>query len=161
VGTTHELTINLEPELYKLEDTIYGNAADPYLSECDIVDHWLWNARRRQQAQYPPPKPWSNGDFWDSGYSENAQGRVEDKELPNLTMVRQRATWGEGHVESQFRHGLQKAGMDPIVTANDPFWNLRAVDTALHAHSGYVSYPLICAIHELVMDDVASKPSDQ
>jgi hypothetical protein len=157
VGTTHELTVNQKPE----EDTVYGNAADPYLSECAIVDHWLWNARKRQQVS-ARPGPWSEGDFWDTGYSQpDAQGRIVsgDESQPNLTPVRPRPTSAEGHVESQFRHGLQKAGMDPIATANDPFWNTRAVDTALHAHSGYVSYPLICAIHQLVMDDIASKPN--
>ena len=44
----------------------------------------------------------------------------------------------------------------PIVQADDPFWNVRAFDTALKKHDGYVSYPLICAINQLVMDDVAS-----
>jgi len=158
VGTTHELTINQKPE----EDTVYGNAADPYLSECAIVDHWLWQARERQRVRFAPGEPWSNGDFWDTGYSgHDSHGRIfsPDEDQPNLTAVRKRPTAAEGYVESQFRHGLQKAGMDPIVAANDPFWNIRAVDTALHAHSGYVSYPLICAIHQLVMDDVASKPS--
>jgi hypothetical protein len=173
VGTTHELSINLpkrhaETDRIKprdaIEDTVYGNAADPYLSECDIVDHWLWKARARQQVRFPLGKPWSKGDFWDSGYSTtDLQDYIVsgDQCQPNLTPVRQRAIWAAGHVESQFRHGLQKAGMDPIISANDPFWNIRAVDNGLHAHSGYVSYPLICAIHQLVMDDVASKPSDQ
>jgi hypothetical protein len=140
-GTTHEFIINQNPG----HGTGYQDAADPYHSECAIADHWLWNARLREAD--------GNGNSWDSGYSS---GTSAPGDPPNLTPVRPRATVREGHVESQFRHGYLHSGMQPITRANDPFWNVRAFDTAMKRHDGYVSYPLMCAIHQLVLDDIAA-----
>jgi hypothetical protein len=143
-GTTHELIMN-----QSLHDILYHNAIDPELSACAIVDHWLWQARHRQGIQFSAK--------WDSGYSRHG---VDDpaRSDRNLTPVRQKSETDartDYRIESQFRHGLYASGMAPIVAANDPLWNVRAFDTALWQHGGYVSYPLICTIHQLVMDQVA------
>jgi hypothetical protein len=149
-GTTHELIVNAIQQ-----QGTYSNAANADLSECAVVDNWLWEARARRLKE---KNNFGNG--WDSGYSHIRNGRVIAlAPNANLTPVRPRPTEKEGHVESQFRHGFNSSGMGPIVAANDPLWNIRAYDTALWEHSGYISYPFICAIDQLVMDDVASKPS--
>ncbi len=164
-GTTHEFLINQDPG----HDTQYLNSLSPFHSECNIVDHWLWRAKKRE-----PPY----GTFWDSGLSrgtdaparrrraveprlENLGTKYSMEILPNLTPARARKSTKQNHVESQFRHGYHFGGMGTIVRANDPFWNVRAFDTALRAHDGYVSYPLICAIHQLVLDDIASEPEPE
>ena len=61
----------------------------------------------------------------------------------------------EGRLESRFRHGLAHSGMAPIVRGNDPFWNVRVFETGMRDHDGYTSYPLMCAIQQLVMDRIA------
>jgi hypothetical protein len=53
----------------------------------------------------------------------------------------------------KFSHGFAWAGMPPITRANDPFWNVRAFDTALARHDGYLLSSFICSINQLVMDD--------
>ncbi len=58
-------------------------------------------------------------------------------------------------MESRFRHGLAHSGMAPIVRGNDPFWNVRVFETGMRDHDGYTSYPLMCAIQQLVMDRIA------
>jgi len=148
-GTTHELIVNSITH-----DATYHDAADPNLSECAVVDNWLWLARTRRLEEMH-----HFGMGWDSGYSHIRNGRVITTEVDNsLTPVRPRPTEKDGHIESQFRHGLGFSGMSPIVAANDPLWNIRAYDTALWEHGGYISYPFICAIDQVVMDSVAAKP---
>jgi hypothetical protein len=142
-GTTHELIVNQPPGPGQTE-THYSNAAVPELSECAIVDHWLWQARRAV----------SNDSSWDSGYSYG--GIDKPGTPPNLTPIRPRLSTEVGHLESQFVHGYNDGGMLPIVRGNDPFWNVRAFDTALKEHDGFVFYPFICAINQLVMDQVAA-----
>ena len=58
-------------------------------------------------------------------------------------------------MESRFRHGLAHSGMAPIVRGNDPFWNVRVFETGMQDHDGYTSYPLMCAVQQLVMDRIA------
>jgi len=145
-GTTSELVVNNTIG----HPTLYNNAGSAYLSECAIVDGWLWRARRN-----PSLAPFEG---WDSGYSHIRSGKVvPDKDTPNVTPIRPRPT-DNGHLEIQFRQYLLKSGTESIITSNDPMWNIRAYDTTLAFHDGYVSYPLICALNQLVMDDVASEP---
>jgi hypothetical protein len=148
-GTTGEVIVN--NEIGHL--TSYSNAGSAYLSECAIVDHWLWKARHN-----PTLTPFEG---WDSGYSNTpSEGAgvgpvTPDPDTPNLTPIRPRPTTN-GHLEIQFRQYLLKSGTESIVTSNDPMWNLRAYETTLAFHDGYVSYPLICALNQLVLDDIAS-----
>jgi hypothetical protein len=147
-GTTSELIVNNRIG----HPTLYTNAGSAYLSECAIVDHWVWKARHN-----PSLTPFEG---WDSGFSHiRAGGLVQpDRSTPNVTPIRPRPTAADGHLEIQFRQYLLKSGTESIITSNDPMWNIRAYDTTLAFHGGYVSYPLICALNQLVMDDVASEP---
>lgn len=146
-GTTTELIVNNSIG----HPTLYTNAGSAYLSECAIVDNWLWQARHNTTL-----KPYEG---WDSGFSHVRAGMiVADRNTPNLTPVRPRARAADGHLEIQFRQSLLKSGTQSIITNNDPMWNIRAYDTAVAFHNGYVTYPLICALNQLVMDDVASQP---
>ena len=135
--------------------TLYTNAGSAYLSECAVVDHWLWKARHNLTL-----RPFEG---WDSGYSHTPPPGtgvgpvIPDRDTPNVTPIRPRPTTN-GHLEVQFRQYLLKSGTASIVTSNDPMWNLRAYDTTLAFHGGYVSYPLICALNQLVLDDIAAEP---
>jgi hypothetical protein len=109
-----------------------------------VVDHWLWHARKRV----------NNSMGWDSGYTSG-----EQDDPPNVTALRDRPTIDKGRLESRFRHGLAYSGMAPIVRGNDPFWNVRVFETGMRDHDGYTSYPLMCAIQQLVMDRIAEDPT--
>lgn len=130
-GTTHEFIVN--ESLGK--DTRYSDAADPALSLCAVVDGWLFKARKQQQE-----KQWIH---WDSGY-------IKGQEF----VFAQRNEMGKT-VRMQFRYSLTR-GDSPITGPNDPFWNIRAHDTAIEGHNGVANFPLICAMHQLVMDDVTA-----
>jgi hypothetical protein len=144
-GTTHELIVNLgaggDDKFLK---ATYYSASIPSHSECAVVDGWLLAARRNASP---------NGMYWDSGFTNR---RTAAGESGNLTPVRRRSAEEWGRVESQFRHGFGHSGMAPIVRANDPFWNVRVFETAMQEHSGYDSYPLICATMQLIIDDIVS-----
>ena len=147
-GTTSELIVNNHIG----HPTLYTNAGSAYLSECAMVDHWLWQARHN-----PKLRPYEG---WDSGFSHTGGGLITpDADTPNLTPIRPRARTKDGHLEIQFRQYLLKSGTQSIITSDDPMWNIRAWDTTIAFHGGYVSYPLICALNQLVMDDVASAPT--
>ncbi|MGB9367597.1 MAG: hypothetical protein WCE79_16435 [Xanthobacteraceae bacterium] len=141
-GTTHELTFNLGNAAADFMLPSYRMASDLAYTECAVVDHWLWRARQRV----------NNNMNWDSGYT--AETLVQD-DPPNLLALRDRPTLGGGRMESRFRHGLAHSGMAPIVRGNDPFWNVRVFETGMRDHDGYTSYPLMCAIQQLVMDRIA------
>jgi len=150
-GATGELIVNNNIG----HPTLYTNAGSAYLSECAMVDHWLWKARHNpDMATYTG---------WDSGYSHVNRATYNvtpDRSVPNVTPTRPRSNAVDGHLEIQFRQYLLKSGTRSIITLSDPMWNIRAYDTTLAFHGGYVSYPLICALNQLVMDDIASEPKN-
>ena len=150
-GTTSELVVNNSIG----HKTRYTNAGSSYLSECAMVDHWLWKARHNPGA----------GTYtgWDSGFSSVNKTTLlvtPDVSTPNVTPIRPRSNAADGHLEIQFRQYLMNSGTRSIVTLSDPMWNIRAYDTTVAFHGGYVSYPLICALNQLVMDDIASEPKN-
>jgi hypothetical protein len=129
-GTTHELfRVPEEPE--KPEEPEQHNAygALPNASlKCDPANHWLRLARLQT----------ANGTSWDS------------KQLGNNLD----AGVGEGHPSAQFVHGFPLGGTAPITRANDPFWNMRVSNSLMSKHDGYRLSSFICAMNELVMDDI-------
>lgn len=60
----------------------------------------------------------------------------------------------EGFPALRFIHGFDIGGISPPTRANDPFWNVRAFDTALAEHDGYMLTSFICSMNQLVLDDV-------
>jgi hypothetical protein len=150
-GTTHEFLINSivkqKPPGEETEDSStahYIDAGSPDKSECAVVDKWLSTVRTDVRYSHPQR---TTGAFvnWDSG-SSHAR--------PGLTGVRLRPGNRSENIEGQFRQTLYFAGMRSITGANDPFWNVRAFESAMTNHNGYVSYPLICSIFQFVMDKV-------
>jgi hypothetical protein len=141
-GTTHELTFNLGNVDANFMLPSYRMASDLAYTECAVVDHWLWRARQRVNKAMN----------WDGGYTGEA---LAQDDPPNLIPLRDRPTMREGRIESRFRHGLAHSGMAPIVRGNDPFWNVRVFETGMRDHDGYTSYPLMCAVQQLVMDRIA------
>jgi hypothetical protein len=144
LGTTHELEIE-SPDGTKRPDAghraLYRRISHPEYSDCADVTGWLRRAREQRKRAI------SSGEAWDS--DDHTRGA-------SLTPV-QSVWFKHGHVlSSQFRHGLRYSGIRPISDANDPFWNVRALDTALSGHGGYVTTPLICAINQFVIDDVVA-----
>lgn len=59
-----------------------------------------------------------------------------------------------GYPALRFIHGFDLGGIAPPTRPNDPFWNLRAFDTALAAHDGYMLSSFICAMNQLVLDEI-------
>jgi hypothetical protein len=59
---------------------------------------------------------------------------------------------------AQFVHGYVSTGRLPITRANDPLWNIRAYDNALAKHNGYALSSFICAMQQLVLDDITYVP---
>lgn len=95
---------------------------------CPVAKAWLSEARARQLAKDPS----GHGTYWAS----DAGGA----DAPAL----------------QFIHGFEKAGIAAITRARDPFWNMRAFDTALARHDGFMLSSFICAMNQLVMDDITA-----
>lgn len=128
-GTTHELLGLDAPGLERHHP--YATLADAAL-DCPRANHWLTRARMARTDR--------RGNFWDS--AELAPGGA-----------------GENGPAARFLHGLQLTGIAPITRPNDPFWNVRAFDNALSRHDGYRLSSFICALNQLVMDDITDAPS--
>jgi hypothetical protein len=128
-GTTHELLGLNDPGLERHHP--YATLADAAL-DCPRSDRWLTRARTARVDR--------RGNFWDS--AALAPGGS-----------------GENGPAARFLHGLQLTGIAPITRPNDPFWNVRAFDNALSRHDGYRLSSFICALNQLVMDDITDAPS--
>ncbi|ACL62560.1 hypothetical protein [Methylobacterium nodulans] len=126
-GTTHEL-LGLHDAGVERHHP-YATLADAAI-DCPRADRWLSRARARQQGRY--------GAFWDS------------EDLASVDA----ADPGLGRPAARFLHGLNLTGIAPITLANDPFWNVRAFDNALSRHDGYRLSSFICAMNQLVLDDI-------
>jgi hypothetical protein len=134
-GTTHELR-GIDPALDRTarKRLISGSVArevpvayDEVVSpqaECPVAKAWLLRARHEVHQRY---STW--GAFWDSACA--------GADAPAL----------------RFLHGFERASIAPITRPNDPFWNVRAFDTALARHDGYMLSSFICAMNQLVLDD--------
>ena len=159
-GTTHELLTNFKTRAgsgqnpYATILAQYADAASAEKSECAVVDGWLWTARSRGELTSTRGRV-----NWDSGYSIERNGKIvppSDNDF-NVTKIRPRPDDPTRHIESQVRQTLFFSGMRNIAGANDPFWNVRAFQSAMTNHNGYVSYPLICSIFQFVMDDITKE----
>ena len=128
-GTTHELIGDRDRDSEK--PAYYRDIASGPEASCASAPHWLWRARNNR-------KP--NGTLWNSNDLEPLADGSRAKPAANIV------------------HSYVSAGMLPVTRANDPFWNIRAFDNALSEHGGYMLSSFICAIHQFVLDDVASAP---
>src|SRR5260370_249061 len=72
--------------------------------------------------------------------------------FPNFSVLKYRG----GIPAAQFMHGFNLGGIAAITRANDPFWNMRAFDNELSKHDGYRLSSFICAINQLVMDNITT-----
>jgi len=126
-GTTHEMEIEW-PGNEKQPDLgkrpIYRKISELAYSECASIQGWLTSVRTEHK-----------GRGWDSA------GGIKRTPI-------------DSKLDSQFRHGLLHSGMRAITHPNDPLWNVRALDTALSHHGGYVTKPLVCSLSQFVMDDI-------
>jgi hypothetical protein len=134
-GTTHQLQ---GYESTGKEKTIdYASIATAQEAHCSNATNWLWRARDYLKKQ--------NGTFWDSNNLEASDDPAFDGTAP----------------AAEFTHGFTDAGISAITRANDPFWNMRAFDNALARHDGYMLSSFICAMNQLVLDEIATAPSTQ
>lgn len=150
-GTTHELLIEAisKNDRGKRHSTFmkthYINAADFTLARCGPAHHMLVTAK-----EAVPKKDRGRG--WTatnliSDVAEIDLNEGKDKKNPK---------WEKVNVTTILKHGYFIAPIYPITRPNDPFWNIRVRDTGMQEHGGYDSYPLICFIQQLVMDDVTA-----
>lgn len=136
-GTTHELLgwdsgapsarrQETLPDDSALEERrlSYADIGGP-AAQCPLATHWLSRARAAKIAAGN-----TSAIRWDAGDLK------------------------EGRPALRFEHGFYPAHLPPITRANDPFWNLRALDNALAKHDGYMLSSFICAMQQLVLDDV-------
>ena len=130
-GTTHELFGFSRSEKHNS----YASLADAPIN-CPSANYWLSRARQMQ-----PP----HGTNWDT------------RTLPAACVPSAKERVEQCRPAAQFLHGFNLAGQQPITRANDPFWNMRALD-ALSRHDGYRLSSFICAMNQLVMDEITIRP---
>jgi hypothetical protein len=129
-GTTHELIGSMKTGV----EIHHGYSTIPNAPiSCLPANHWLQRAR-----MHPDKQP--HGTFWDSDY-------LAPKTLNAV---------GEGPPAAKFLHGFNLGGTAAITRANDPFWNMRAFDNALSKHDGFRLSSFICAMNQLVMDEITT-----
>lgn len=146
IGTSHEVAIlqGVLTEEGRRYRSTYENATRPAAAWCAPGTGWLREAR--QEALDDPGLP-----SWDYGYVRDA----EEGELRYLRNI----GGNLHHASVQWRHAvyLPRTGHAfSVAPANSPFWNVRALDTAIKGHAGWAKFPIWCAINQLVLDDVTA-----
>jgi hypothetical protein len=131
-GTTHELqgwdsSASADRRSPQEKDAYKETVSD---QRCPVMSGWL---SRVKEAKRGDPGSGGHATFWDANL-------LPQNERPAL----------------RFTHGFELAGIAAITRANDPFWNMRALDTALASHDGYMLSSFICAMDQLVLDDVTA-----
>lgn len=150
IGTSHEVAIlqGVLTESGRRYRSTYDNATRPAAAWCAPGTGWLRAAR--EEAQNNPALP-----GWDYGLVRDPQEGAP-RYLRNIG--------GHLHHASvQWRHAvyLPRTGHAfSVAPANSPFWNVRALDTAIKGHAGWAKFPIWCALNQLVLDDVtAARPA--
>ena len=150
-GTTHELRGSDQPTRrgfrkmttqFKDKEAAlgYGEIMSPEAA-CPVAGRWLTRAKNERIRRDTVRQPDANKHYatnWDSN------------DIPSSNAV------GEGFPALQFTHGFSLGGISPPTRSNDPFWNLRAFDSALAEHDGYMLSSFICAMNQLVLDDITT-----
>jgi hypothetical protein len=147
-GTTHELRGPEGPQSRVVrksnQDFDHSNAKEQELAREVPVDY---DEILGPKAACPPALGWLE------------KARNHRRDLVNHGKY---ATyWSSDEAEAEapalhFLHGFRMAGVAAITRANDPFWNMRAFDTALARHDGYMLSSFICAMNQLVLDDITT-----
>lgn len=141
-GVSHEVIVNRGAGLI----TSYENSGHPAKARCGSHDGWLRQAQTNDYGGFP-----TTLENWDSGYSNN-RGQTPPL-LSNMS----------NNAEIQFRHALYLDITDParpkglrsesVAQGRSPFWNVRALDTAVANHSDFVNFATLCGISTLWLDD--------
>ena len=126
IGVSHEADV-LAPTW---QNTAFENAGVPAYSACTIAPNWLEELRG-------PEQPFNPG--WDTSDSGSALAT------------------GYNQAKFQWAHGLHENGdknfaRQSVASANSPFWNVRATENTIAQHDGWASYPLWCALHQIVLE---------
>ena len=150
-GTTHELRASgkIPQRGVRKMSAKYADKEIPLgydeigtpMAACPVAANWLSRTKLekiRQETEAAPGPFRRYATHWDT---------FDLKESPVA---------GEGFPGLRFVHGFADSGISPPTRANDPFWNLRAFDTALAQHDGYMLSSFICAINQLVLDDITT-----
>jgi hypothetical protein len=150
-GTTHELRASdkasqrvarkISPKFADKELPIAYREIMTSEASCPVAARWLSRAKTEkiQEEAIADPGPHRH-------YATN----WDTYDLKASTVA------NEGFPALRFIHGFADSGISPPTRANDPFWNLRAFDTALAEHDGYMLSSFICAMNQLVLDDITT-----
>ncbi|MDQ2093296.1 hypothetical protein [Rhodalgimonas zhirmunskyi] len=148
VGTSHEIAVleGAQTDGGQRYTSRYGNAVKPEAGWCEPADGWLYRARVPQGTA--PGRYQTN---WDYGYVPVA---------PGAPPVSSRNIGGDQNKAAvQWRQGLYlktNTGALSVSPGTSPFWNARALDSAIRGHAGWANYATWCALNQLVLDDVTA-----
>ncbi len=154
VGTSHEIAVLRGAwQGGQFHESTYANAADPNLGWCDTANGWLINARTR-------PGMSKYGHEWDYGLAPEVVEGLSAESRAQVLKAAENIARGRNGASVQWRHALYLPGQKnrfSVATGTSPFWNVRALDTAIRRHDKWASYPTWCAINQIVLDDITSQ----
>ncbi len=154
VGTSHEIAVLRGAwRDGRFHESSYANAATPDLGWCDPANGWLINARSGAgMSKY--------GHEWDYGLAPEVVDGLSAQSRATVLKAAENIARGRNGASVQWRHALYLPGMKnrfSVATGTSPFWNVRALDTAIRRHDKWASYPTWCAINQIVLDDVTGQ----
>ena len=147
VGTSHEMVVlrGAHTDDGKSYASTYLNSVSPKSAWCAPADGWLLHTRR--------PGDGKTVRSWDYG--------LGPKDSENNYVSSRNIGGPYNKAAVQWRQVLYpKSGAHLSVSSwTTPFWNTRALDTAIRGHAGWANYATWCALNQLVLDDVTARIS--
>ena len=151
-GSTHELSVNTGTGT----KASFQQSGRPNESWCDPATGWLTTVRlqqaeqqERQQRESGYAQKRFDNDGWDYGLT-----REEGDFSAAANIAKER---NEASIQWRHSHYLRdQPDRWSVVSGRSPFWNVRALDTAIRDHAGWVNYPMWCSLNQLVLDDVTN-----
>lgn len=141
VGTSHEMAVleGAQTDQGARYASSYDSSVKLEAAWCAPADGWLLRSRA------PEGRLIKN---WDYGYVPTTDGTVVSSRNVGGPQNKASVQWRQGIYTTEYRNALS------VSPSTSPFWNARALDSAIRGHAGWANYATWCAINQLVLDDV-------
>ena len=101
-----------------------------------------------------------------AGIIERMKQELSTEQLRDITLAqaekfltpKELEILGTEHISFKVNVPVRVSVLHDAKLGNDPFWNVRAFDNALSRHDGYRRSSFICALSQLVLDDITGLP---
>lgn len=152
LGISHEISDSSSDKVERAP-TSWASLSEIENSLCDVNGDYLYESRKKVESESGRDGDWDTADT-----SSELSSIVRKKQGDSSDII----------IQSRFKITLTPFGRSPNksnkgeltlqahrvdIDSNSPFWNARGDKTAIFDHGAYVSYPFLCHMTQLWLDN--------